>query len=101
MESYAARASDALEVALERAHKTAELGVGVRYVRSTYLPEDEVVFHLFEAPSAEALDEAGRAADLPFDRIVEAVERSSEGRDARRSIERTVEAVDDATRGPA
>jgi len=32
------------------------------------------ILHLFEAPSAEALDRAGRLAGLRFDRIVEAVE---------------------------
>ena len=53
---------------------TATLGDGVRYVRTTYVPEDEVVLHLFEAPSAEALRTAGRTAALEFERIVEAQE---------------------------
>jgi hypothetical protein len=35
------------------------------------------VLHLFVAPSAEALDRAGRLAALPFERIVEAVEGST------------------------
>ncbi len=34
------------------------------------------ILYLFEAPSAAALDEAGRRAALPFERIVEAVEGS-------------------------
>ena len=34
----------------------------------------DVALHFFEAPSAEALDEAGQRAALPFERIVEAVE---------------------------
>ncbi len=74
VESYVAHSPAAIEASREKARKTAELGASVLYVRSTYLPEDEVVFHLFEAPSAEALDRAGRAAALSFERIVEAVE---------------------------
>jgi hypothetical protein len=62
--------------AREKARQTAELGTGVRYVRTTFLPADETVLHLFEAPSAAELDRAGRRADLEFERIVEAVEGS-------------------------
>ncbi len=72
VESYVARSPAALESSREKARKTAELGAAVLYVRSTYLPEDEVALHLFEAPSIEALEEAGRRAALEFERIVEA-----------------------------
>jgi hypothetical protein len=47
-------------------------GVSVRYLRPILLPEDEVCLHLFEAPSADAVREASRRADLTFERIVEA-----------------------------
>jgi Protein of unknown function (DUF4242) len=80
VESYAARSPGAVEKARERARRTAELGADVRYLRTTFLPDDEVILHLFEAPSAAALDEAGRRAALPFERIVEAVEESAETR---------------------
>jgi Nickel responsive protein SCO4226-like len=46
----------------------------VRYVRSTFVPEDEVCFHVFEAISADAIRALGRQASLTFDRIVEADE---------------------------
>lgn len=46
-----------------------------------FLPGDEIVLHAFEAPSPEALDEAGRRASLPFERIVEAVEGSADTRE--------------------
>jgi hypothetical protein len=36
-----------------------QLGAGVRYLRTTFLPGDEMLLQLFEAPSAEALDWAG------------------------------------------
>ena len=78
VESYLADSPGAVDDARERARRTADLGVGVRYLRTTFLPDDETILHLFEAPSAEALDEAGRQAALPFERIVEAVEGSAE-----------------------
>lgn len=74
VESYVSSASSAFEDSSRRARLAAELGVGVRYVRTTFLPGDETILHLFEAPSAEAVDRAGRLAELHFDRIVEAVE---------------------------
>ena len=80
VESYAGGSESSLSEARERARMTAELGDGVRYLRTTFLPGDETIFHLFEAPSAAALDEAGRRAALPYERIVEAVEGSAEPR---------------------
>jgi len=78
VESYLADTTDGVDDARARARRTAELGFGVRYVRTTFLPGDETILHLFEAPSAAALDEAGRRAALPFERIVEAVEGAAE-----------------------
>jgi hypothetical protein len=49
-------------------------GTPVRYVRTTFLPEDETCFHVFEAPSAEAVGEISRRAGLGPARIVSAVE---------------------------
>jgi hypothetical protein len=72
VEGYSPDSQAALAQARERAVRAAMLGAGVRYVRTTFLPEDEVVLHLFEAPSAAILDDAGRRADLSFERIVEA-----------------------------
>ena len=78
VEAYVPPASATLLDAQERARRTGALGSGVRYVRTTFLPGDETILHMFEAPSAEALGEAGRLAELPFERIVEAVESSDE-----------------------
>jgi hypothetical protein len=72
VESYASDVT--AEEALARARRAADLGTGVRYVRTTFLPEDQTILHLFEAPSVGALGEAGRLAELHFYRIVEAVE---------------------------
>ncbi|MEJ7791881.1 MAG: nickel-binding protein [Gaiellaceae bacterium] len=48
-------------------------GVEVQYVRSIFVPDDETCYLLFEARSADVVREAARRADLPFDRVAEAV----------------------------
>ena len=73
VESYVADSPRAFDDACERARRTAEVGTGVRYVDTTYVPGDEIVLHLFDAPSAKELDRAGRHAGLQFERIVPAV----------------------------
>ncbi len=80
VESYVASSTSAFDDACERARLTARGAQGVRYVDTTYLPGDETVMHLFDAPSAEALDEAGRRAGMQFERIVQAVSDSADRR---------------------
>lgn len=55
-------------------------GTPVRYVRSIYVPEDETCFLLYEADSADAVREAARRAELPYDRIAETLAGSKEAR---------------------
>jgi hypothetical protein len=74
VESYGS--STAVDEARRRAVRAARLGDRVRYVRTTFLPDDVTIHHHIVAPSAETLGRAGRLADLPFERIVEAVESS-------------------------
>lgn len=55
--------------------KSAELsseGQDVRYLRSTYVPEGEKCFCLFEGVSREAVEEVQRRAGLPFEKIHDA-----------------------------
>jgi hypothetical protein len=78
-ESYLPRIRGAeLRDAARRAGLAAEAlaaeGLRVRHVRTSFLPDDEVCLHLFEAPSADAVSEAMRRAALAVDRIVETVE---------------------------
>jgi hypothetical protein len=56
------------------AGELAREGTPVRYVRMTFLPDDETCFHIFEAASKEAVGEACRRAGIPSGRIVAAVE---------------------------
>jgi hypothetical protein len=79
MKSYVVElpAGDAADLAAagERARSAAEQltreGTPVRWVRSVYAPEHESCQLVFEAPTPEAVDRAGRRAGLTYERIVE------------------------------
>lgn len=75
VESYVPNAS--VDEARARARLAAELAKEVRYVRTTFLLGDETLFHLFEAPSVEAVRRAGQRAALQYERIVEVIEGSA------------------------
>lgn len=84
VESYAAASSERFDEACELAKRTAESHSGIRYVNTTYLPDDETVLHLFDAPSADVLADAGRRTGLQFERIVPAVQASGQRREEQR-----------------
>jgi hypothetical protein len=48
-------------------------GREVAYVRAIHVPDDEVVFHVFEASDGAVAREAARRSGLPFERVVESV----------------------------
>lgn len=78
VEAYLSRLCVEDLVALERRARRAaaavtRAGQPVRYVRSVFLPEDETCLHFFEAASAEAVGQATKRAEIPFERIVEAL----------------------------
>lgn len=55
--------------------KSAELsgeGQDVNYIRSTYIPEGEKCFCLFEGESVAAVEEVQKRAGLPYEKIHEA-----------------------------
>jgi len=64
----------ALTTAVRRVSSAAaamsEQGVCVRYLGSTFVPEEEYCACRFEAPSIEAVREANRRAGLSFWRVV-------------------------------
>jgi hypothetical protein len=60
--------------AREAAEGLAREGNDVRYLRSSFLPEDEMWLLWFDAPTPELVGEAGQRAGLDFARIVEAIE---------------------------
>ena len=79
LELYVPRRSNAqIEKAADDARRAAEAlsteGVPIRYVRTTYLDEDETCFHLFEAESAQEVAAAAHWAGLAGGRITPAIE---------------------------
>ncbi len=70
MEELAAAQKRAIEVGKEL---TAQ-GKEVRYIRSTFVPGQNKCMCLFEAPNPENVKEANERAQIPFTRIVEAVD---------------------------
>jgi uncharacterized protein DUF4242 len=79
LEVYVSKA-DSLPRASEEARRLAD-GGNVRYVRTTFLREDETCFHVFEARSREAVVEAARRAGLPNARVTEAIEGPPESKE--------------------
>jgi Nickel responsive protein SCO4226-like len=47
-------------------------GTPVRFLRSIFLPGDEICFLVFEGPSDEAVAEAARRAEIAFERVLPA-----------------------------
>ena len=82
-ESYAAGSEAELRAAIARLERAAEeiaaTGRRLQHVRSTFVSEDEICLHVFEADAPDDIDEAGRRAGLLFDHVVEATPISSGG----------------------
>jgi hypothetical protein len=81
VEMYVSRARAGQRSKLDRraraaAESLSAEGVPVLYVRSVFVPEDEICLHFFDAPSREAVVEVARRAALKYERLVEATERS-------------------------
>ena len=56
-----------------RAQRAANDLAGVAYVQSILVPEDEIVFYVFNAASTRLVQDASTRASLPFERIVGSV----------------------------
>ncbi len=77
--------TDQLSAAASRAKSTtaqmSEEGTPVRYLRSTFVPGEEKCYCLFEGPSADVVEQANKRADIPYERVVEAMHITSEDLD--------------------
>ena len=69
----AARLDEAVDSVTRAADQLSRAGRSVRHLQSVLAVPEEVVFSLFEAPSAEAVDQVHRRSGVPFERIVEAL----------------------------
>jgi hypothetical protein len=69
-----------LRQALERCRQVIEemkgQGTDIRDISCTLIPGEEVVFSLYEGPSALVIRQLNERADVPVSRIVEAIEVS-------------------------
>lgn len=77
VEAYTPVAAGLAEIeqrARDAADELSRDGTPVRYVRSIYVPEDEICFHLFDAASLEVVRRASDQARLDPQRIVEAIQ---------------------------
>jgi hypothetical protein len=76
----AAGVEEAAGHARAAAESFAACGRSVRYLRSTYLPEDETCLHFFAAASSEDVAEAARQAGLSGDRITRSIDADQPSR---------------------
>lgn len=60
--------------AIETGKKLTGEGKNVRYIRSTFVPGEARCMCLFEAPSPAVVKELNDKAQLPYTRIVEALD---------------------------
>jgi hypothetical protein len=60
--------------AREAARELTRRGTPVRFVRSIFVPWDEICFFVFDAVSADAVETACARASLRVERVVEAIE---------------------------
>ena len=79
VETYLSRAhAGELDDTVARRRAAAEVtspsGDAVRYLRTTFVPEDETCFHVLEGSSLEAITVVSERAELSPIRIVEAQE---------------------------
>jgi hypothetical protein len=68
LESLATRARDAAQALASEGHDIA-------YLRSAFVPEDELCLHWFIASSPTLVTDLARLAKLEFDRVIEELER--------------------------
>lgn len=66
--------ADAQRRAIETSRRFTAEGKPVRYIRSTFVPGEAHCMCLFEAPSAALVEEVNRAANIPFMRVLEAMD---------------------------
>jgi muconolactone delta-isomerase len=60
--------------AIDTSDKFTEQGRAVRYIRTTFVPGEDRSMCLFEAGSVADVEDVNRKAEIPFVRIVEALD---------------------------
>ncbi len=74
--------AEELAAAAARAKETTarmrEEGTPVRYLRSTFVPGEDKCYCLFEGDTPEAVERANERAEIPYQRVTEAIHIASE-----------------------
>ncbi len=68
----------AQKAAIETSERFSSKGKQVRYIRSTFVPEEAHCMCLFEAADRQLVKEVNEAAQIPFTRISEALDFTPE-----------------------
>lgn len=74
VEAYASGTADLAEIEARAELAASDLSTGrspVHHLRSIFVPADETCFHIFEAPSREAVVSAIEGAGLAYERVSE------------------------------
>lgn len=66
--------AQAQQAAIETSQRFTAEGKPVRYIRSTFIPGESRVMCLFEAPDAALVREVNDVAQIPYTRVVEALD---------------------------
>ncbi len=64
----------AQRAAIDTSEQFTAQGRPVRYIRSTFLPQESRCMCLFEAPDAAVVKEVNEAAHIPFTRVIDALD---------------------------
>lgn len=70
---YVPNANEAVALAESARIREALIGETIRLISTTFVPNEEWVFDLFEADAADAIDKAYRDGAVAYERITEAV----------------------------
>ena len=64
----------AQRAAIETTERLTSEGKNVKYIRTAYVPGEERAMCMFQADNADLVREANETAQIPFKRIVEALD---------------------------
>ena len=64
----------AQQAAIRKANEYANAGTPIRYIRSTFAPEDGRCMCLFEADDAAQVARLNDEAEIPYSRVVDALD---------------------------
>lgn len=69
----------AQKAAIETGQQFTSEGKNVRYIRTTFVPNEARCMCLFEADNADLVKEVNEAAQIPFTRVIEALDLTPSG----------------------